>query len=148
MKHIVPDPTRPYPYGVQDHEELFGHPFDADAYKQIAKLSNFGLHDLHFPILDRGHNYDVFVSLYDNVLVDDYDNAMTAPDVYTKIAQHFLTFDVGGMFFINTEAGHYVTPSDVKLIQEFYLMNMESDSPVYPEDLLDPTHQIISINVE
>jgi hypothetical protein len=148
MKHIVPDPTRPYPYGVQDHEELFGHPFDAEAYKQIAKLSNFGLNDLHFPILDRGHNYDVFVSLYDNVLLDDYDNAMTAPDVYIDIAQHFLTFDVGGMFFINTEAGHYVTPSDVKLIQEFYLMNMESDSPVYPEDLLDPTHQLITINTD
>jgi len=142
MKHILPDPTLPYPYGVKDHEKLFGESFDALAYQNIAKLSNFGSNDFHFPILDRGHNYNIFISLYGDVLSEN--NVKTASDVYTEIAQRYLSFDVGGMFYLNTQAGHYVTPSDLAFIEHFYRINMESETPVYIEQSIHDSHQIIS----
>jgi hypothetical protein len=143
MKHILPDETLPYPYGVKDHFELFGVEFDPLAYHQIAKLSNFGHKDHIFPILDRGHNYELFIMHHGDVFDDN--NVKNSVDIFVEIAEDYLELDLGGMFYTNRMAGHFVTDNDIEFITKFFWMNINSDVPLYPEKSDFEEHHIIGL---
>jgi hypothetical protein len=113
-----------YPLGVSDKETLFGLKFDLQKYNQIAKLEFFGkLEDWAYYPRDTIDN------------IDNNSKQLFGMSGYPRLLnKHKAYFELGGekVTIVTTNVGHTLDVNDNKYMKQFFILNRDSDKPVYP----------------
>lgn len=113
-----------FPLGVSDNESIFGKKFNLEAYNKIAKLEIIGGKEVwtHYP-----HDY---LENIEKKLGNLFGKASYA----RLLNNHKAYFELGGekVTLINKNMGHAMDRDDATYIKEFFKLNRDSDTPVYP----------------
>jgi hypothetical protein len=113
-----------FPLGVSDNEVIFGRKFDLDSYNQVAKLEFFGK-------LEKWDYYPRDV--LDNL--DKNSRELFGKSSYSRLLnKHKAYFELGGekVTIVTTDVGHTLHANDGLYMKEFFMLNRDSDGPVYP----------------
>jgi hypothetical protein len=133
-----------YPVGTSEHALLFDKEFNLEDYNNIAKINFIGKYENKFTYIDR-YLKDIVASLiFKDINFDfwDYSRESTMQMYWDNIADIFYSLEGSGMFMFNTETAHYVSENDFNFSIEFFKMNANSDTPVYPKSSPYPEHII------
>ena len=115
-----------FPLGTSENEAIFGKAFDLEKYNQVAKLEFFGKKEVW--------------TLYPKDNLDRVDKLSTnlfGQSGYARLLNyHKAYFELGGqkVTIVNTDVGHSLHANDAAYMKEFFILNRDSDKPVYPMD--------------
>jgi hypothetical protein len=133
-----------YPVGTSEHKLLFDREFNLDKYNNIAKINFIGKYEDRFSYIDR-YVKDIVASLIfndSNFDFLDYSREDKMENYWDNISNMFYSLGGKGMFMFNAETAHYVSDNDFNFSIEFFRMNANSDTPVYPKSSPYPEHII------
>jgi hypothetical protein len=129
-----------YPLGTEDHEELFGRPFDLVEYNKVPKLTLIGMNEE-----------------WSSMPLDRYDNIHTryfqlygafGPSQFFSILSNFYNFGGSMLSVVNKNTGHYMSENDNKFIKDFFINNRNNEEPWYPSVSPYPEHIIITEKIQ
>jgi hypothetical protein len=132
-----------YPIGTYDHKEIFKKEFDSKSYNNIAKINYIGRYETNFSYHDsavRGILNSIYSDSFQLRWSDD--NIVEIDSLWNKVADLFYNLGGSGMFLMNKETKHYTSENDLLFILEFFRMNANSDTPVYPTESKYSEHLI------
>jgi hypothetical protein len=131
-----------YPIGTYEHEEIFGKKFNLEEYNKIAKINATGAREYIFSGVDK-HSRPTLEFLFNAPNDWSNDKKRTGfPLIWNKYVDAFYASGAKGMHLMNAYSYHYLTDNDVDFIIDFFRMNLNSETAVYPLSSPFPEHKL------